>query len=215
MKAIVYHADKPLITQRYKKGIYKDLFKGLKKNLNDFNIPLIHLTLNGFEGWGDENYHFDGNPEEVNYNRELLIVEFLKNIADDKEIYWITEPDARLNNMFPPLEGDASFTVLLGEKRITPQWRLVKKSSLPIFEEIVSMYGDDKEWWGGDSEVWGRMWYQMGQPSDDCVIDYKNLKIQLRKYKHYNMIGSHYSQQFKSNKKRLIASQEFLNEDQS
>jgi hypothetical protein len=142
MKAVIYHAD-CRIAKRYKPGIYKDLILGLKENLKSFNIPLIHLTLHGFEAYGDENYFFSGDPENVNYNREVCFIDFLKNHAVDDEVYWFTEPDTRLKNLFPHLEGDVSFTVKLGEERITPQWRLAKKSALPIFEEALPLYREE------------------------------------------------------------------------
>lgn len=212
MKAIIYHADCPAIVKRYRLGIYEELIKGLKKNLNSFSIPLIHLTINGCKGLGDENIFFDGDVNEVNYNREKFFVEFLKEYAEETEIYFFTEPDSRINNMFPDLNGDASFTVLYGEQRITPQWRLAKKSALPIFEKAFSMYGENRRWWGGDTEIWGKMYQLLGKPNDDEIVYFEGLKIECRKYKLYNMTKSYYTQQFKSNKKNKLIDREGINE---
>jgi hypothetical protein len=208
MKAVIYHADCRIAKKRGKEGLYKDLILGLKKNLQIFQIPLIHITLEGFEAYGDMNFFYKGDPEEVNYNRELFFIDFLKNHAEDDEVYFFTEPDTRINNMFPELEGDASFTVHRGEQRIAPQWRLAKKSALPIFEKAFSFYREDKKFWGGDTEIWGKFYSFLRYPDDNVNVQYENLIIQLRPYKWYNMTGSHFTQQFKSNRKNMLADRE-------
>lgn len=50
MKAVIYHADGE-IARRYPIDTYKNLCLGLRENLKSFNIPLIHITLTGHEGW--------------------------------------------------------------------------------------------------------------------------------------------------------------------
>ena len=77
MKVVVYHANGPKADE-FVSGIYKDLFLGLKKNINSFGYPLIHLTLEGHEGWGDETFYYQGDSKNVIYNREYCVLEFLK-----------------------------------------------------------------------------------------------------------------------------------------
>ena len=77
MKAVIYHAD-TFLADKFPKDTYKNITLGLKENLNSFNIPLIHITTTGHEGWGDENYFYDGDPRETVYNREKFFLEFLK-----------------------------------------------------------------------------------------------------------------------------------------
>lgn len=210
MKAVIYYADCPRISSKFPIGIYENLIKGLRENLNKFNIPLIHITLTGNTGLGDENIYYDGNPDWVNYNRELFFTDFLKNSADEKEVYWFTEPDARLNNSFPELNTDIAFTVR--ENRIFPGWRLAKKSAFVLFQEAIDLFPEDRSRWQGDSEVWAQIYYNMNYPGDDAIIQYKNLNVELRKYKLYNMTGSYYSQQYKANRKFMITTKDFNGE---
>jgi hypothetical protein len=210
MKAVVYYAYCPRISYRFPIGLYEDLMVGLRENLNSHGVPLIHITLEGHEGLGNDNIFFEGDPDWVNYNREVFFTEFLQTIAEPGETYWFTEPDARLNNHFPELKGDAAFTVR--ENRISPAWRLAKKTAYPIFQEAVELFPDDKCKWQGDSEAWAQMYYNMGYPGDDNTIQYKNLNVELRRYKLYNMTGSYYSQQYKANQKFTILSDKFNSE---
>jgi hypothetical protein len=202
MKAVVYYADCPRISSKFPDGIYESLMLGLKDNLNNHDIPLIHITLTGHKGFGNTNIFYDADPDWVNYNREVFFTDFLKTKAEENETYWFTEPDARLNNSFPALIGDAAFTVR--ENRIFPGWRLAKKSAYPIFQQAIDFFPNDKSKWQGDSEAWAKIYYDMGYPGDDNTIEYKKLCVELRKYKQYNMTGSYYSQQYKANHKFTI-----------
>ena len=99
MKAVIYHATVDFRkfqpeSKDFPDDIYEQLFAGARKNLAYFNIPLVHLTIKGHPGWGDENIYFDGDPQNVVYNRELFFAEYLKTQADD-QVFWLTEPDAR------------------------------------------------------------------------------------------------------------------------
>jgi hypothetical protein len=134
MKAVVYHADAS-IAKQFSKNTYKLLFQGLKRNLNSFNIPLVHLTIREFPGWGNENYFFKGDPEDVICNREKFFIEFLKN-TNNNETFWFTEPDSRIVSLFPELITDIALLYRNREPHITPAWRLSKKSGLPFFEEV-------------------------------------------------------------------------------
>lgn len=210
MKAVVYYADCPRISFKFPKGLYEELMLGLRNNLKKHNIPLIHITLEGHPGLGDENIYFEGNPDWVNFNREVFFTEFLKKIAENNQTYWFTEPDARLNHPIPDLIGDVAFTVR--ENRISPAWRLAKKTAYPIFQEAIDLFPNDRSKWQGDSEAWAQIYYNMNYPGDDNIIEYKQLKVELRKYKLYNMTGSYFSQQFKANHKFTIIETEKKNE---
>jgi len=194
MKAVVYHADGP-IAEKFPKDTYKTLFKILKENLKTFGIPLVHITLEGHEGWGDENYFYDRDPAHIVYNREELFLDFLKN-ADDN-VYWFAEPDHRLKHMFPSLETDLALLFRQDSTPITPSWRLAKKSAIPFFEEVLSYYDTTDKSWNSDSGAYIKMWEQIGSPTESSVVNYNNMSIDLRPYKQYSMRKSGYSQQFK------------------
>ena len=198
MKAVIYHADGP-IAATYPAGTYKRLFEILKQNLKKFNIPLIHITLVGHEGWGDENYFYDRDPSHIVYNREELFLDFLKNTDDN--VYWFIEPDHKLNNIFPPLETDLSLLLRQDSIPITPSWRLAKKSAIPFFEEVFSYYDTSNRSWNSDSGAYIKMWEKIGSPESAGIISYNNMSIELRPYKQYSMRKSGYSQQFKGHHK--------------
>jgi hypothetical protein len=209
MKAVVYHADS-YIAERFQSNIYKHLFKQLKENLHTFNVELIHLTLNGHEGWGDQNYFFDGDPKNITYNREYCFVDFLKTCPEDT--YWFTEPDTRINNMFPMLSGDLALLMRATPGNpIPPAWRLAKKSALPFFEEILECLDQtQKGWWEVDTAAFEKMAERMGNPKELGQFNYNNMDIELRNYKHYCMRKSHFSQQFKGQHKKELCDITFL-----
>lgn len=202
MKAVVYHADAS-IAKQFSSNTYELLFDGLRKNLNSFNISLIHLTINGFPGWGNETYYFDGNPEEIIYNREKFFIEFLKN-ADDNETFWFTEPDSRLIQEFPPLTTDLALLYRNRPPNITPSWRLAKKRAVCFFEEVFSYYDLEKKNWHGDSSAYHKIWELMSSPGVG-ILEYNNINIELRIYKEYSTRKSKYTQQYKYfHKKELL-----------
>ncbi len=208
MKAVIYHAD-AIKSKEYADNIYKHLIVNLKKNLNSFGIKLVHLTLTGFEGLGDENHYFEGEPNNITYNREKFFVEFLKNSPD--ELYWLTEPDSRIHNMFPLLEDNVDLSLLYrhDDVHIPPAWRLVRKSALPFFEELLNYYEQErKDWWEGDSACFSKMWKNMGEPQTEGLVSYNGMTIELRPYKLYCMRKSHYTQQFKGHHKKELYDRE-------
>lgn len=197
MKAVVYHADGK-IAEKFPKDTYKTICKGLKDNLNSLGIPLIHLTIEGHEGWGDENYYFKGDANEVIYNREKFFLEFLKNTDD--EVYWFTEPDCRLNSQLPPLTTDLALLRRNDDVAISPWWRLCKKSAVPFFEELIKHFDMAQKDWHGDSVAFTKMWELMDRP--DCgIIEWKGIQIELRDYRLYTGRQQPYSRQWKGYKK--------------
>lgn len=206
MKAVIYHADAS-IASNFKDGTYKKLIEGLRQNCNSFDIPLIHLTVNGFPTWGDESYFFDGDPKNIVYNREKFFIEFLKQAEND--VYWFTEPDSRINSMFPPLKTDLALLIRNhSEKRITPAWRLARPSALPFFEEALSLYDHSQKVWDGDTVGFRKMWKNIGEPISEGVVTYKGISIELRNYKHYCMRKSIFTQQFKADHKTELLMKE-------
>lgn len=199
MKAVIYHADSVKVQKKIASGIYKKLILGLKENLNKFEIPLVHLTLNGFEGWGDENYFYPGDADEVILNRELTFIEFLKK-SDPDEIYWFTEPDSRIIEKFPNLEGDLALLYRNDSVPISPAWRLARKTALPFFEELITYFNQDYKDWHGDSWAFRKMWEILNRP-ELGKIKYKDLNIEFRRYDEYCKRNSKYSIQWKGTSK--------------
>ena len=209
MKAVLFHADGHF-GKRYAEGIYEHLVSELKKNLHEFNIPLIHLTIPDHAAWGDETYFYEvENVNHVIYNREKAIVEFLKNDANDTDVYWFCEPDFRMFKEFPPLETDVCMLYRDDPVAMTPAWRLAKKSSLPFFEEALSYFNKDRLEWHGDTASWVKIHELMGKPKVG-FHEYNGLTVELRSYGHYASRHKYiYSGQWKGGSKMNIVSEEF------
>jgi hypothetical protein len=208
MKAVIYHA-KAKIAENFPPLTYEKLIHGLRKNLNQFDIPLIHLSVYGQMGMGDENHYFDGDPADIIWNREKFFIEFLKEAPDD--VYWFTEPDSRIAQMFPPLAGDLALLRRNDSVAITPAWRLAKKSALPFFEEAFTYYVDeaDRRQWHGDSVAYIKMWEQMGKPNVGQV-KYNGMDIDLRDYDSYCRPNAQYTEQWKANNKIDLLRKEYV-----
>jgi hypothetical protein len=213
MKAVIYHATVNFRefqpgSEDFPDDIYEQLFAGARKNLAYFDIPLVHLTVQGHPGWGDENVYFDGDPQNVVYNRELFFAEYLKTQADD-QVFWLTEPDARLMRDFPELPEDCDLALLRRRDviAISPWWRLARRSSVPFFEQALQYFDQDKLTWHGDSWAYVKMWELMGRPdigNEHSYVDYNNMKIELRHYNNYSSAKSTYVRQWKSTNKRKL-----------
>jgi len=215
MKAVLYHADAHF-GLRHGKGIYKHLVEELKKNLHSFGVSLIHVTVTGHEGWGDENYFYDvDNVQEVIYNREKCLLEFMRRDAIDDQVYWFCEPDFRMLKEFPPLTTDLCMLYRQDPMAMTPAWRLAKKTALPFFEEAFRHFDLENKEWHGDSPAWTEMWKQLGSPEqtnkETKIYYWKNISVELRPYGWY--ASRHkcvYSGQWKGGHKRNIVTQEYL-----
>jgi hypothetical protein len=203
MKVVIYHAEANVAKKR-RPGIYKELTALLKKNVNSFGFPLIHLTTTGHEGWGDENHFYDLDPKEINYNRELCYIDFLKNSANDTDVYWFTEPDWRINQLFPPLENDIDFLLRNDNAPLHPGWRLAKRSALPVFEETLKCYdlSPDQKIWGGDSTGLRNLYDNFGRPTN--TINAFGCSVGFRYYKAYGMRKAKFTQQFKADHKEEL-----------
>lgn len=202
MKAVIYHAD-TYLADKFPKDTYKQLTLGLKENLKTFNIPLIHITVTGHEGWGDENYFYDGDPADAMYNREKFFLEFLKTCPEDT--YWFTEPDARLNSELPPLTTDLALLRRNNGVAISPWWRLAKKPSVPFFEEVLKNFDMENKGWHGDSVAYTTTWEAIGKPGWG-IYNWNGISIDFRDYRLYTGRGKPYSRQWKSHKKLELLS---------
>jgi|GEM_PF-7079838 len=209
LKAVIYHATTEFRSlfpksQKLPDDLYEKLFKGTKECLGKFNIPLIHLTISKHPGWGDENVFFEGMPEQIVYNRELFFAKFLRMQSRDS-VFWLTEPDHRLVKPFPELADDIDLCLLRrdDEVAITPCWKLARSSAAPFFEEALQYFDDPKQKkWHGDSKAYIQLWKNMGCPSlDDSPIEYRGMKIELRRYEDYSEKTSVYVQHWKSHTK--------------
>lgn len=202
MKAVIYHTDGPM-AKNFPPDTYRKLFEGFRKNAAEFGITTIHLTLEGHPGWGDENYYYPNlDAADVVYNREICFIEFLKSAPED--VYWFTEPDSRIAEMWPPLTGQLALLRRQDSVAINPAWRLACPSALPIFEMILERFDLGRKSWHGDSIAFRQLWLDFEQP-DVGHFEHNGIKIELRDYSDYCKISSKYSRQWKASKKlRLL-----------
>lgn len=214
MKACVYHAEDGKNRWGYQEGTYKRLFDGFKNNVKKYGIDTIHLTLDGQEGWGDENkYYSNLNPRNVIYNREVCFVRFLTDAPDD--VYWFTEPDARVLKPIPQIK-DGIDLVLLYRPRdgvpMTPSFRIARKSALPFFIEVMEeMKKQPKDtWaWNGDSVAWNSMYKKIGSPKKLGLFRYKKINIEFRDYILYTaMDDSGIIRHYKGGNKQQLVNRE-------
>lgn len=210
MKAVIYHAEgRPLFV--YPPRMYEKLFAGFIKNTRNVVDDVIHLTLAGHPGWGTLNYHFPPpevsligglNPNHCMYNRELLFRWFLARESFEDEVYWFTEPDARVVRRFPALDDDVDVALLYRDDsvHITPSFRLARKSALPLFDFVLENYDHGKRDWHGDSEAFNRLWEDMRRPGMGKFF-WNGLKVELRDWEDYNFPGSRYVEANKARRK--------------
>lgn len=204
MKTVIYHANASL-ANKFEPSTYERLIDGLRKNVNAHGMPLVHLTIEGQPGLGDENYYYQGNPELIVWNRERFFLEFLRQAPDD--IYWFAEPDYRIESRIPPLFTDLALLRRDDKVAITPSWRMASKSAIPFFEEALSYYPADSRLraWDGDSDAYVKMWQVMGQPGLG-TLTHNDVIIDLRSYPDYCSKSGKYTSQWKAfNKDQLLA----------
>ncbi len=212
MKAVIYHADGYRVN-RYRSGIYQHLIEELRKNVNEYGMSLIHLTLAGHQGQGDENFYYAvNNPDEIIWNREYCIWQFLANDADEDEHYLIFEPDFRIIDQVPPLTTDLCLLYREDPCPITPAWRMCTKRAAPFFEEVIGYFDQAQRDWHGDSVGYSHMWNVLGQPKIGDVLEHNGISIEFRPYGWYASRTSkaRYTKQWKGGEKLQIATPEFL-----
>src|SRR5512139_4092195 len=186
MRAVIYHAEGTNLWDA-PEGAYKKLFEGFKENVKRCGLDTIHLTLEGHEGWGDVNYYYEGlKPKNVVYNREVCFTKFLMNAQDD--VYWFTEPDARIEKPIPPIGEEIDLVLLYrpnDDVALTPSFRIARKTAWPWFVETLEEMKKQPEntWdWHGDSFAWVSMYKKLGKPKQFGVVRYSGVNIELREY---------------------------------
>ena len=214
-KAVIYHATTNFRDLFPKGGslpddLYEQLFQGVKRALRRFRVPLVHLSVEGHPDWGDENYFFEGEPEQIVYNRELFFAQFLRQQNRD-DVFWLTEPDHRMVRRFPGLADDIDLCLLRrdDEVAITPCWKLARSTAAPFFEEACSYFdAPEGKHWHGDSFAYIRLWENMGRPDlEDSPVEYNGMRIELRPYRDYSEKDSLYVQHWKSHTKSRLLQQ--------
>lgn len=191
MKAVVYHADSHFAWGPKVGDLYRRLFVKFRERCKSYGFErVIHLTLEGHPGWGDENRFYSGfKPEDVMFNRELIFCEFIENAEDD--VYWFGEPDYVFFKRWPDLKTDIALLVRPWDAvRMTPGWRLATPKAGPIFRELAELIrqvevrpGVGRDW-HCDSVAFTSMWKRMGKP-ELGVTEYKGLSVELRDYREY------------------------------
>lgn len=216
MKAVVYHADSHREWQENPGDLYKALFASFRVHCHKFGIQLIHLTLDGFPGWGDENISYSGyNPHDIVYNRELIFAKFLEDAPEG--VYWFTETDYRIQQMWPELKADAAFLYRPGDSvPMTPSWRMATKRALPIFQELaeriqkveITPYTGRPGWvgrdWHCDSEAFNGLYKDMGKPGLG-VHEYKGVSFEMREYQDYVKSRCKYGRHYLARQKGDLA----------
>lgn len=198
MKAVLYHANASIADQ-YPDNTYEILFRDFVRNAHQFDIPVVHITVEGHPGWGDENFAIQGDPEDIVYNREMGFIEFLKQ-ADPTEVYWFTEPDSRIYRNWPALEDDLCVLRRSDPVAINPSWRMARVSALPWFEEVFTLFDLNQKTWHGDSVAFAEIWHRMGQPEVGRHT-YRGMNIELRPFKAYCNVKSKFTRQYSHNNK--------------
>ena len=149
------------------------------------------MTLEGHEGWGDENHYVSGlDPKNVMLNREIAFCDFLATAPEDT--YFFIEPDYRLFREFPALVADCALLFRENDDvPLTPAWRMATKKALPLFRKFrdetqnVKLRPGVGFDWHCDSEGFTAVWRKMGSPSDYTPRTYAGVKIEFRKFGEY------------------------------
>lgn len=193
MKAVLYHANAS-VADDYPDNTYEILFKDFVHNAHQFGMDVVHVTVNGHPGWGDENFYIDADAQHIVYNREIGFIDFLRQ-ADPTEVYWFTEPDSRIYRNWPALEGDLCVLRRSDPVAINPSWRMARTSALPWFEEVLTLFDLERKTWHGDSVAFAGIWHRMGRPEVGRHV-YHGMDIELRPFKQYCNLKSKFSRQY-------------------
>jgi len=199
--AVVYHADATFCFGGAAGDVYERLFKRFREMCNKHEIPVVHLSTEGHPGWGDENHRYGNlDPKNVVLNREECFTKFLECAPDD--VYWFTEPDYVIKQMWPALDGDCAMLYRPDDGvPMTPSWRMATPKALPFFVKLRDTLRELKPHpgvgfdWHGDSWAFTNVWKEMGSPKGRA--NYLGLDIEFRAYKDYvkfdNVYGMNYA----------------------
>lgn len=200
MKAVIYHADAKFAWGDPVGNIYERLFEAFKKRAKRYGISVVHLTLGGLPGWGDENHFYKNlDAKNVVLNREECFTQFLETAPDD--VYWFCEPDIEIYKMWPELKADCAMLYRhKDDVPMCPAWRMATPKAYPFFRRLRDQLRDVKERpgvgfdWHGDSEAFTKVWQEMGRPTTNTV--FMGLNIEFRKYEDYIKGNNTYSRNY-------------------
>lgn len=193
MKAVVYHANAHFAWGGDVGDLYERLFKKFVEHCHGYGIDVIHLTLEGHPGWGDENrYYANLDPKNVMLNREECFTQFIGGASWG--VYWFAEPDYRITKMWPPLRDDCHAALLYRKGDDVPNcpaWRLATPRAYPLFKKWRDVYRTLEPYqgvgfdWHGDSWAFTKVWKEMGRPKAGDVVEYEGVSIEFRDYADY------------------------------
>lgn len=180
MKAVYYHADSHLAWGGSpEKDAYKRLAQRFLAQCHQFGMQVVHLTCDGHEQWGDENYSYPLDPKNVVANREEVFCNFLETAPDGW--YWFAEPDfLQFAQMEEPKGCDAVFLYRGNDGvPLNPAWRMATPKALPVFHRLrEAMRAEPRKDWHGDSDAFTKVWHEMGKPTKN--LEYLGVKIEIR-----------------------------------
>jgi hypothetical protein len=206
VKAVVYHADAHFAWGGEVGDLYKKLFERFVKMCHHHGMRVVHLTLDGCPGWGDENHVFHGlKANEPMYNREIVFCDYLERAEDD--VYWFSEPDFHIYQMWPPLTSDIALCYRPGDAvAMCPAWRMATKKALPLFkafkdgvENVKIRPGVGRDW-HCDSDAFNIIYEKMGRPTQRT--NYLGVDIEFRKYADYIKPSGKFTMNFTGKEKK-------------
>jgi hypothetical protein len=184
MRAVFYHADSHFAWGDKPGDIYKRLVRVFRDQCHANGLIVTHLTCQGHECWGDEVCYYTLDPKNIVANREECFTAFLKQAPED--VYWFTEPDSRIQQMFLPPEADLVMLYRPDDGvPLNPSFRVARPRALPVFEEALGlMRQDPRKDWHGDSVVWTEMHRRMGKPKVG-KFKYNGVSVELWPFADY------------------------------
>jgi len=205
MKAVVYHADATFCFGGDVGDVYERLFVRFREMCHKYGMQVIHLSTEGHPGWGDENHRYAHlDPKNVTLNREECFTTFLESAPED--VYWFTEPDYVIKQMWPELDADCAMLYRPGDDvPMTPSWRMATTKAVPFFRRLRDTFrglvprpgvGFD---WHGDSWAFTQVWREMGCPAKRT--EYLGLDIDFRPYADYIKPKNTYGRNFAAHAK--------------
>jgi hypothetical protein len=187
LKAVVYHADAHYADGKPVGDDYKKLFQGFNQSCHKHGLQTVHVTLEGFPVWGDEGHLVSGlDPKNMMLNREICFADFLEKAPED--VYWFTEPDYRIFQMWPELQADCALLYRhLDGVPLNPSWRIATKKAVPLFNAIRddTLAVGKKFDWHCDSEAFAALWVKMKRPTEQTKCVYLGVSMEFRKFEDY------------------------------
>lgn len=187
MKAVYYHADARALWDA-PAGLYRQIAEKFRRNCEEFGLEVIHLTLDGHEGWGHQTIRYPGlEPAEVVYNREVCFAAFLA--AAEPGEYLFTEPDSQILRAVEQTTADCMMLYRRDSgPHLCPALRLARPSARPLFERLRDAIGSmpaDRRAWHGDSVAFADLHTALGQPTACGLYPFGGLTVELRAYRDY------------------------------